>query len=399
MIKFRCKHCGKKLGADEKYAGRRVRCSKCKEPIRVPQPVAEAAKDSAFKQQASPETPTSAEMGENSIFEGLEDSLEDEDARRMEAIQMARQDRTARKSKAVKFSGKTSKAKKPGKSASKSGGGSGMMAFADMVPPVLAFPLSLLTCLVLIGVVTGIWVAASRAAESRLGFFAVIAFAVPAFGLRLFMVNRGILLGMLGLIISIGGLGVAKTAIANYAVKPYYEKISNEEILAGIDKILKEAGADGKGQAESVRPFASNGTYRLCVGLIYMVDEKQLDPVKARRWMIPMLKRTSPPGDMSKLLGETTPIPAVTESSEEKSEAVMTASGIVFDWDEEKLLLRKTKKYLPVLEKLIIQAENQKILADSDKTFKYCLAQTFGFLDILWILVGMGLTFVILAFD
>lgn len=41
MIKFHCKHCSGKVGVKDAYAGRRVRCPKCKEPVRVPKPKVE----------------------------------------------------------------------------------------------------------------------------------------------------------------------------------------------------------------------------------------------------------------------------------------------------------------------------------------------------------------------
>lgn len=36
MIKFHCPSCGNKLGAPDDYAGKQVRCAKCRQPIRVP---------------------------------------------------------------------------------------------------------------------------------------------------------------------------------------------------------------------------------------------------------------------------------------------------------------------------------------------------------------------------
>jgi len=39
MIKFKCNNCNHQIGAPEKYAGKRVRCPKCKAPIRVPESV------------------------------------------------------------------------------------------------------------------------------------------------------------------------------------------------------------------------------------------------------------------------------------------------------------------------------------------------------------------------
>jgi len=43
MIKFKCNNCNHQIGAPEKYAGKRVRCPKCKAPISVPEPVGKAS--------------------------------------------------------------------------------------------------------------------------------------------------------------------------------------------------------------------------------------------------------------------------------------------------------------------------------------------------------------------
>jgi len=39
MIKFKCSNCNHQIGAPEKYAGKRVRCPKCKTPTCVPKPI------------------------------------------------------------------------------------------------------------------------------------------------------------------------------------------------------------------------------------------------------------------------------------------------------------------------------------------------------------------------
>ncbi|MFI4861909.1 MAG: hypothetical protein ACIAXF_14655 [Phycisphaerales bacterium JB063] len=38
MIKFRCKQCTHKIAVKDEHAGRKAKCPKCKEPIRVPSP-------------------------------------------------------------------------------------------------------------------------------------------------------------------------------------------------------------------------------------------------------------------------------------------------------------------------------------------------------------------------
>ena len=53
MIKFRCGHCGRKLGVPDEYAGRRVRCTKCNEACQVPE--SGVLEDSAVALELDPE--------------------------------------------------------------------------------------------------------------------------------------------------------------------------------------------------------------------------------------------------------------------------------------------------------------------------------------------------------
>ncbi|WP_432797291.1 hypothetical protein [Poriferisphaera sp. WC338] len=48
MIKFHCETCGKKLGVPEEYAGKKVRCTQCSNPVRVPEPVVEEVADEEY---------------------------------------------------------------------------------------------------------------------------------------------------------------------------------------------------------------------------------------------------------------------------------------------------------------------------------------------------------------
>ncbi len=409
MIKFRCSNCGQKLGVPDKYAGRRVRCNKCNEPALVPRSVvavespsvktaASPAKASPVKQEVKANAPAVEEPPQTDIFDGFDLQADDEEARRMEAIQIARQDRTTRKAKGMKFSPKSAKEKTARKSGGTRKEGFSIMAFADMVPPAMGFPLSLISSFLGVGIAIAIWIAAARSAGTTLGFFALLVFALGAFGLRLFMVNRTFLLGVLGLIIGLAGFGISKVAIGKYVIKDYYQRLSNEEILVNMDKILADAAAKDKGQTKSVKPFTTNGTYMLCTALLSLVDEGKADPVKARGWMIHMLKGAGATNTYTAFLGAS-PMPRLPDLTDEEEEIFGTAAGMLFEWDMEKKLLGKTKKYYPVLIKLIAQADHQEILADPKRSPKFCLVQAFGPLDAIWVLVGMGMTFIILTFD
>ena len=52
MIKFRCGHCGQKLGVPDEFSGRRVRCTNCDEPSMVP--ASGGLEDSAVAMELDP---------------------------------------------------------------------------------------------------------------------------------------------------------------------------------------------------------------------------------------------------------------------------------------------------------------------------------------------------------
>lgn len=405
MIKFRCSSCNQKLGVDDKYAGRRVRCNKCKEPAQVPHP---DPRPVVAIETPSPKvtTPVLAEKNTNTLqseqtnlFEGLDLDSGDDDAQRLEAIQMARLDRVAQKSKAVKYS-----AKKPGKNKAKDftrprKEGFSMPSFADMVPPVIAFPLSLAASVLAMGAVIGIWIVAARSAEAGLNFFGFLVPIAGALGLRLFMVNRTIVLGLLGLIIGLAGIGVAKVAISKYVVRDYYQKTSKEEILVNLKEILADSAANIKNQPRTIKPYAIDGTYQLCTGLISLVDDGQADPIKTQAGIIQILRRPDNTNFFKQLMGETPARSKPPVEVEIESEILSKARTRIIEWDGEKLLFQKTKKYFPVLQKLITQYNYRIILEDPESSFRFCLVQSFGLLDVFWIFLGMTLTYITLSFD
>ncbi|MCK5565538.1 MAG: DUF4013 domain-containing protein [Planctomycetes bacterium] len=51
MIKFKCPNCSHRIGAPDDYAGKKARCSKCKQPVRIPsgQQIAEAPDPDVIK--------------------------------------------------------------------------------------------------------------------------------------------------------------------------------------------------------------------------------------------------------------------------------------------------------------------------------------------------------------
>jgi|GEM_PF-805454 len=57
VIKFYCPHCGQKMGVAAEHAGKRVRCTKCKEPVSIPMSSEATAGPSASRASAAPKAP------------------------------------------------------------------------------------------------------------------------------------------------------------------------------------------------------------------------------------------------------------------------------------------------------------------------------------------------------
>jgi DNA-directed RNA polymerase subunit RPC12/RpoP len=68
IVKFRCPNCNQKIGVKAEYAGRKVRCAKCRTPIRIPSPTAPKAppteKEPAAVLKAGSEQPSEESWGD-----------------------------------------------------------------------------------------------------------------------------------------------------------------------------------------------------------------------------------------------------------------------------------------------------------------------------------------------
>ncbi|MHC4836376.1 MAG: hypothetical protein ACYTCN_10675, partial [Planctomycetota bacterium] len=75
------------------------------------------------------------------------------------------------------------------------------------------------------------------------------------------------------------------------------------------------------------------------------------------------------------------------------------ASNRLGEWFVEELELRKARQYFAALNCIAIQANTQRLLEKPDTAFKFAILDTLGLFDALWILLGMGLAYSMLAMD
>ena len=409
MIKFRCGHCQQKHGVSDEYAGRRVRCNKCSQPCTVPRPQVDA--QAAVARQATPKPPVEPvapsmeldlkppqdEPEEMDLFADIDEFQDVAEDPNLEAIQMAAQDRAAGRAQAGpsrRKSAKDPKSKDPGK------GKTERMALSEMVPDLLRFPLSFVLCVAAIGAMILLWIVSGRATSSALGFFALLVPLTGAAALRVFIVDRTFLLAVLGTVLGGLGIGVGKLAIAKHVVIPYYRQDANAECLVDLDALLANEKLQLR-QGRSVKPYATDGSFLLCAALVSLVDDDLADPIQVRSWSLHILRVTNKTDILALVsnAGSSSNESQMPELDAE-GEAVFTkAYGRMFEWEQDKTALRNTRKYFPALMRIAGQCKMQRILKKPKEVMQLAFLDTIGLFDSLWILMGMGFTYLTLAFD
>lgn len=382
MIKFRCSSCQQKLGVPDEYAGRRVKCNKCGQPCTVTHPV--------VLEEVPPKPEPVDEPDGMDIFSGLEGLEESQDDARQEAIRMAGKDRSAK-------AGGCDTGSKKEKRSKASGGSSQRTPIADMLPDVLRLPVALAASLIVAGAMIGIWIVAAKSAGDPLCFVALFVPSAAGLTLRKLTVNHTLFLALLGLVIGIAGILGGKLAIAKHVVIPYELKKANEEFLIDLDATL----ADEKlqyGQPRNTATLVMGNDFTFYAAIISLVDEGLADPVKARKSAITSL-RSSNQSNAFVFLTEGAGNYEPPENEEVDMAIVSQAASRAFQWKFEKLGPRYTKKYQPAINKLIQQAEALRMLEDPEKVFQYGLLKSLGLFDLVWIMLGMAIGFVIVIFD
>ena len=386
MIKFRCSHCSQKLGVPDEYAGRRVKCNKCGQPATVPHPV--------VLEEVPPKPKPAPEPDGMDILSDLDGLADPQDDVRQEAIRMAGNQRTAKNAKAAVSGARSKKEKKskaPGSSPSQ------RTPIADMIPDIVRLPIALAATLVAVAVSIAIWIAAARSAGDPLCFVALFVPVIGALVLRTLTINHTVMLALLFTLIGTAGIFGGKLAIAKYVVIPIVEKNADEEFLVDLDKLMADENLKLPGTM-SAKPFAQDPDFAFCVALISLVDDGQADPVQARKLAMARLTASNK-ANLFVYLTEGPGSNKLPEIDEEDQELFGEAYKRLGQWELDETSVRFAKKYFPALNRLAQQCEIKRIFQDTEKAFKYALLMSIGLLDLVWIMLGTGLGFVILVFD
>lgn len=415
MIKFRCANCQQKLGVPDEYAGRRVRCSKCSEPNVVPaaepsgQPTAQQSTPNAQRvpQDAVARAESSGgaveldfdsvpSSGMDDFFSGLEGLEVVQEDPNFDAIRAARQEAAAKRAAAARPK-KEDKAGIPGSSGRES---KEWAAIADMVPGALHLPLALVSGLIAVTVTVVLWIVVARATQRPWSIFALLVAGAGASGIRVFAVNRTMLWGILGTMFAALSIVAGKVAIAKQVVIPIYEQQANEECLKDIDALLKNEKLQ-LAQGNSAKPYATDSDFLMCIALVSLVHEGQADPVKARAWAIQILRASNKTNIYAYLstAGTHSNASQQVEMDAEQEAVFEKAWQRMGEWEENETAIQNTRKYFPALKRLATQCELLRTLENPQWAFQVAMIDTVGLFDIIWILLGMGSAYIMLALD
>ena len=441
MIKFRCSHCQQKLGVPDEYAGRRVRCSKCNQPSIVPKAVvthilsAEIASSNAVSSSkpasvgrtAAPDVSSSdvfpkvperpaanvessspgscatvnrqAEPGGLDEIELIEDdTVQDDEAARMEAIRLASKNRTRATKKTLR-----DKITRPSESKSSNHQKTDRLPMLDMIPDVLRLPLSIVLGFAASALVVLSWMICSRVTENALCFMAMFVPIAVAGVLRVIVVERGFLIGLLCIVIGALSIAGGKAAIAQYVVIPFFQKTANEEFLTDLKPIMNDPKLQYPA-SESIKSFANDGDFMTCAALVSLVEEGQADPIKTRSWAVHILLHSNKLSLLDFFDSATgggnpvapKPIPDLTIEEEAVLEQ---ASMRQVQWYDEKTDKQMARKYYPAVSKLSQQAKILDVFKDKKLTYQLAFMNTLGLFDMVWILMGLGLGYATAVFD
>jgi hypothetical protein len=402
MIKFYCPHCRQKLGVPDEYAGRRVRCSRCKQPGTVPSSTAlqpSTAKQLPSKKAASRtahQTSTAAltSQGSYAPVKRAKPKTTDDEAARREAIRLAAKNRHRASEKP---SGPHA-AKPSGRAAGKAD----RLTLQERVPDALRLPLGIVFGFAASGLAVLVWVLCSRLMADALCFMALFVPIAAAYALRGLIIERGLLIGALCVLIGALSIAAGKAAIAHFVVIPYFQAAADEEVWVDMASLM----ADPKLQfnaSGSIKPLARDGDYMTCAGLASLVEEGAADPVKARQWAVRIMlnsNKLSLLGFFDRVTGggagSSDPFPALTS---EDAAVFDEVSLRLMEWFEDETELQMARKYYPAVARITQQAKIFDMFSDRKMTYQLAFLNTLGLFDLVWICMGLGIGYAVTVFD
>lgn len=398
MIKFRCHNCNQKLGVPDEYAGRRVRCTKCDAPTNVPQ--------SANQSQLEP-VPVAAQIDQERLedssvelapdsgpdpFEDFEDfQLQKDDfdgndfqSEDIDPTEFSQSQSSSLVGSSGSFAGQayehTEHHRKP-------------VAGSELAKGAAKIPLSLAACFGAMVVVIFIWVIIGKLTGFELGLIVMAVPAAGAWGLTRFTEKRGVMLGLLCILIGLIGMVSGRMAVAKWVIMPIIQQSEEfNEFNQGIKEGFQETAqdeADALSDAD-VKDIANDDDEMMFIAAASLVSSGQLE----RETLKQMITLEFEQAFKEEVDTEGAAIePAETaEPTPQVKQGYEMAIDKLFQWDQpaREQAVRDNYAQLTIIRgEALFGSINEKVDIVSTFTFIIAFFASFGLFDLLWIPMGI----------
>jgi hypothetical protein len=343
MIKFRCGHCDQKLGVPDEWAGKRIRCNRCKESCLVPHPQIELQTVS-HSAPASPATDLSIpEDGDGGG--GMTSDLLNLDA----GTALPREERHAPIVPKTKVPIPEYRISREGEPA---GPGLAVVKGVGKIPLALACSAG---CAL---IAAAIWAGISTASGYSFFILQIGIGWAAGFGIGLVLTDRNVLMGIAAAVIALGGMMTGKLFVANWLILPELNKLAGDQ-QAFAREMQKEMN-----EGSVAKALDDNPELIVMVALQELVKTGKVPPATFDAMIQDYLNPT----------GEDTAI--------DTEEIGTQIQGLVESWDKE-TALSKTKEHLPELTRIMFLKAKPKI------GFGDAITTTFAYWDLFCIPMGL----------
>jgi len=299
MIKFRCPNCNQKIGVAESYAGKRVRCAKCQQPLTVPKPEEVVEKEPAASDIATDKM-FEEDMGDDKIFgdEALTEELLDAEAsapaieEALELKPLAPKTEREMKLKCPKC-GALNKADSEfcttcANTLTTQVSSAGMFR-ERLSSDNMALSIGASIGLTIVGGV--VWcIIAGLVGVGWVSFMAVAVCCLAGLGLTQFTDRRGASMGLLAILIGFIGIISSKLMIAKWVVMPKIMPEMKKFAEGGFEDIKWEDITE-----EQMQDTMANAEMMFALTLMELVDEGEFEEEFARKVIVARFTRKRPP--------------------------------------------------------------------------------------------------------
>ena len=139
----------------------------------------------------------------------------------------------------------------------------------------------------------------------------------------------------------------------------------------------------------------------MCIALASLVEDGQLEPAEAGYRAVKILRASNKLNvvDFFNTVTSGGQSTVISKPGEDEDVIMSRAYDRMIEWTDQEQELQMARKYYPVFSRLAQQADIQRLLEDPKLTWHAALLNTLGLLDLVWIMLGLGLGYIMASYD